>query len=169
MRASPLLLVAFCVGCGASSPSGASHDLVGEVSAEQILAVPGWAREHDDADIDESAARGLAEVAPGATLDVYLGSWCSDSRREVPRFLRALSFVGAVPFSVRYVGVDRALAEPAALLAGEDIRFVPTFIVRRGGAEVGRVVESAPRGIEVELQALLTGEASGIISRRADL
>ncbi|MEO0321853.1 MAG: thioredoxin family protein [Myxococcota bacterium] len=164
----PLALSLACGGLTSASGAGAG-DLVGEVSAEQILAVPGWAEEHDAADIDLDAAQALREVPPGATVDVFLGTWCSDSRREVPRLLRALSHQGTVPFRVRYVGVDRALDEPAALLAGERIRFVPTFIVRRDGAEVGRVVESAPRGIEVELHALLSGEARGIISRRADL
>ncbi len=171
MRALAALALPLCLACGAvasSSPEG-SGDLVGEVSAGQVLAVPGWAEVHDAAEIDAEAAQALGEVPPGATLDVFLGTWCSDSRREVPRFLRALSARGEVPFTVRYVGVDRSVAEPAGLLAGRDIRFVPTFIVRRDGAEVGRVVESAPRGIEVEVHALLAGEARGVISRRADL
>jgi hypothetical protein len=46
---------------------------------------------------------------------------------------------------------------------------VPTFIVRRGGHEVGRVVEEAPHGIETDLLALLTGEAGGVLSGRPDL
>jgi len=41
--------------------------------------------------------------------------------------------------------------------------------VCRGGAEVGRIVESAPRGVETELRALLAGERTGTISLREDL
>jgi hypothetical protein len=46
---------------------------------------------------------------------------------------------------------------------------VPTFIVVRGGREVGRIVESSPNGVESDLLALLTGKAQGVISTRKDL
>jgi len=69
-----------------------------------------------------------------------------------------------VPFEIRYIGVDRTKKEPATPLANLDIRFVPTFIVERGGQEVGRIVEESPHGIEQDLLALLTGKAHGVIS-----
>jgi hypothetical protein len=103
-------------------------------------------------------------------VTVFLGTWCSDSRREVARLWRALDQVGGlVPFEVEYVAVDRAKSAPADLVAGQDLRYVPTFVVEREGEEVGRVVESAPGGIESDLLALLTGEASGTVSGRDDL
>jgi len=74
-----------------------------------------------------------------------------------------------VPFAVRLLGVDRAKKEPAAAIAENGIRYLPTFIVRRGGSEVGRVVETSPNGIEKDLLALLTGRARGVLATRDDL
>jgi hypothetical protein len=100
---------------------------------------------------------------------VYLGTWCGDSRREVARLWRALDALGREPpFRIRYIGVDRrkqAREVPPDLM----LRFVPTFVVSRKGREVGRVVESAPQGIEADLSALLTGNRRGTISERTDL
>jgi hypothetical protein len=74
-----------------------------------------------------------------------------------------------LPFRVEYVALDRQREEPGGRSAGQDIRFVPTFVVRRGGEEVGRIVETSPHGIENDLLALLTGEAHGVLSAREDL
>ena len=100
---------------------------------------------------------------------MFLGTWCSDSRREVPRLWKALDETGgAVPFEVHYIGVDREKKEPAAV-AENSVLFLPTFIVRRGGREVGRIVETSPNGIERDLLALLTGKAQGVLATREDL
>jgi thiol-disulfide isomerase/thioredoxin len=144
--------------------------LTGQVAREELeAALPEWMSAMVSAEIDPAAAAALAEVEPGAEVLVVLGTWCSDSRREVPRLWRALDEVGGlVPFEIEYLAVDRTKEEPAELLAGLDLRYVPTFIVRRDGEEVGRVVESSPNGIERDLLALLTGEAAGVLTGRED-
>jgi thiol-disulfide isomerase/thioredoxin len=144
--------------------------LLGPVSREKVEAVPEWVQAEVDARPEAAAAAALAAVEPGAEVTVYLGSWCGDSRREVPRFWKALDAAGAaVPFTVRYVAVDRQKKEPADAVAQDGIRYLPTFIVRRGGHEVGRVVETSPKGIESDLLALLNGSAHGVLSTRTDL
>jgi hypothetical protein len=145
--------------------------LLGPVSREQIEeAEPSWVAAQVGASPDVEAARALAGVEPGAEVTIYLGTWCSDSRREVPRFWRALDEAGgSVPFAIDYIAVDRAAKRPPELESEVGLRFVPTFIVRRGGEEVGRVVETSPDGIEKDLLALLSGTASGVISARDDL
>ena len=74
-----------------------------------------------------------------------------------------------MPFTVDYVAVDRAEKRPPELEREVGLRYVPTFIVRRGGGEVGRIVEVSPHGVEHDLLALLAGEAHGIVSGRDDL
>lgn len=141
--------------------------LVGVTTREAIeTAVPAWAEVRASTQVDATAAAALARVAPGAEVIVVLGTWCGDSRREVPRLWRALEVAGELPFTVRHIAVDRAKEAPGGVLEGLEIRYVPTFIVRRGGAEVGRVVEGAPEGLEVALGALLRGERSGVIALR---
>lgn len=149
--------------------------LLGHVQREQVeAAVPDWVEAEVASAPDAEAAKRLAAVPPGATVTVYLGSWCGDSRREVSRFWRALDQArgqngGEPPFAVSYIGVDHTKKEPAALVSGSDLRYVPTFIVRRDGREVGRIVESAPHGIERDLLSLLDGSAHGLLTERTDL
>lgn len=154
-----------------AEPAEEEPVVVGQTTREQILAtVPDWAQAEAESSPDAAAAQALGTVEPGAEIDVYLGTWCGDSRREVPRFWRALDLAGpAVPFEVHYIGVDRQKKEPSAPVTNNEILYVPTFIVRRNGQEVGRIVEDAPAGIEKDLLSLLTGQRKGLISTRSEL
>jgi thiol-disulfide isomerase/thioredoxin len=169
-----VLLPSLACGGGPPTEPAAAEEapvLTGRVAREELEAgAPGWMAAMASAEIDREAAVALASVEPGAEVLVVLGTWCSDSHREVPRLWRALDEVGGfVPFAIEYLAVDREKAEPADLLAGLDLRYVPTFIVRRDGEEVGRIVESSPNGIESDLLALLTGRTSGVVTGRDDL
>lgn len=147
-----------------------SNVMTGVVTRDEIeTSQPAWRDEIATASVDDDAARALTEVPPGAEVVVFLGTWCGDSRRVVSRLLVALERAPNAPFSVRMIAVDRSKRDPEGLSDGQDIRYVPTIIVRRDGAEVGRIVESAPHGVEVDLLALLRGEASGVLSLRTDL
>lgn len=144
--------------------------LVGPTTREKVEAAPDWVQAEVDARPDAGAAQALGAVEPGAEVTVFLGTWCGDSRREVPRLWKALDAEGgAVPFQIRYVGVDHDKKQPADLIQENDVRYLPTFIVRRGGREVGRIVETSPHGVEQDLLALLTGKASGVLTTRQDL
>ncbi|HEV7667815.1 MAG TPA: hypothetical protein VGS22_04780 [Thermoanaerobaculia bacterium] len=153
-----------------AAPASASV-LVGKVTREQVEeAAPEWVLSEGKASPEAAAVRSLGKVAPGATVTVYLGTWCGDSQREVSRLFRTLDEMGgSFPAAIELIGVDETKREPKALLAGVDLEFVPTIIVRRGGQEVGRIVESSPHGIEVDLLDLLEGRAKGVLSLRGDL
>lgn len=145
--------------------------LVGPTTREAVESfAPDWVEAEVAAHPEAEAASALAAIEPGCEIDVYFGTWCGDSRREVPRFWKALDQLGgSVPFTIRYVAVDRAKKEPATAIANDEVRYLPTFIVRRAGHEVGRIVESSPNGVEKDLGALLAGKASGLLTLRTDL
>jgi hypothetical protein len=164
---------------GASSGQAAPKQsavrvLIGPVTREQVeAAAPGWVQAGIESKPDLGAAQALATVPPGAEVTVFLGTWCPDSRREVARFWQSLDQVGAtaeggaaggLPFTLRYIGVDEGKKEPAEAVLAANVRWVPTFIVRRDGREVGRIVEESPHGIEADLLALLNGTASGLVT-----
>jgi thiol-disulfide isomerase/thioredoxin len=166
-----LLTSLLCLSCASFAvaedpPSGDPAVLVGTVTREQIeTAHPDWVQSEVAASPDAEAAHALAGIEPGAEVTVFLGTWCGDSAREVPRLWRALDEAGGtVPFQIHYVGVDRQKKEPSAPIANYEIEFVPTFIVSRQGREVGRIVEEPPHGLERDLLALLSGQSKGVLS-----
>lgn len=145
--------------------------LLGAVTrAEVEQAMPNWVSEAMTAEPDIDATERLLEEIEGTEVVVYLGTWCDDTRRELARLWSALDWLGVnEPPQLTYVAVDRSLTEPSNQVAGVDLIRVPTIVVRRGGKESGRIVEESPHGIEIDLLALLTGEARGTITASEDL
>ena len=145
--------------------------LTGRVTRDDVEdAVPEWVRTQIEAEVDTGEAWTLAGVDPGAEVTVFLGTWCSDSQRELSHLWRALDeAAGMVNFRLDYIAVDRDKEQPAELVEGSGLLYVPTFIVRRDGEEVGRIVEEAPHGIVADLTSLLQGDVTGVISARDDL
>lgn len=181
LTVSATLLVLVASGCSSPpppAPAGAKKEhpaptaekpvITGALTREQVLAIPNWQIKADLAPpLDVAAAQGLAQVPPGATVHAIIGTWCSDSRREIPRLYQAMDVAGArVPFAYQLTGVDRDKKSPGLTI---DVAYVPTFIVTREGKEVGRIIESAPNGIEKDLLSLLDGTRSGVITGRQDL
>lgn len=149
--------------------------MTGPLTRAQLRAIPGWDVPQV---VDADAAQALARVRahPPAHVLAVVGTWCSDSRREMPRLYQALDLAGLTPFALEVVGVDRDKKSPGLTV---DVAYVPTFIVTRADAsadggpvgarrEVGRIVESAPNGIEKDLLSLLDGSRSGVITGRQD-
>ncbi len=140
--------------------------LLGLLAREEVeAAMPDWVLAEVEATPDIDTAGVMAAALSGTEVTVYFGTWCSDSGRELSRLWRALDEVGVLnPAEIRYIGVDREMAEPVAYVTGQDLKLVPTFVVSRGGEEVGRIVESSPNGIERDLLALLHGDKTGLIT-----
>jgi len=171
-----LLLVA-CASGGLTddshngSPDAEPAPIVGRATPEEVLSAnPDWMEALGSSRPEAESARSLGRTWPDREVVVYFGTWCSDSRRELTRLWRAEELAGGefgVP--IRYVGVDRSKTQPADLLEGVELLYVPTVVVLENGRELGRIVETAPHGIEVDLIALLTGEAHGWLSSRDDL
>lgn len=165
--------VAILVGVASpptQKPDAPPLELVGTVTrAEVEKKIDGWRQAREAAEPNAEAAKKLTKVPAGATIDIYFGTWCGDSRRELARFWKATTIAGGtLPFSVTTVAMPRDKSH-RRYPEGVKITQVPTFIVKRGGKEVGRVVETSPDGIENDVLALLVGERSGVISTRTDL
>jgi len=92
-------------------------------------------------------------------LVVAMGTWCSDSREQVPRLLKILQLLGpANPFTeLTLLGVDRGKKVlPARNFPYGPVERVPTIVVTFGGSEVGRIVETPLAGtLEEDLVRIL--------------
>jgi hypothetical protein len=167
---------AWCAPVGEVAAATASHPgvLLGPLTREQIEDTSAeWVKSEVAAQPDATATAALYRVAPGAEVTIYLGTWCSDSRREVGRLWHALDQASTdgttLPFTIRYIGIDEAKQQPADMVAQGEVRFLPTIVVTRDGKSVGRIVESSPHGVERDLLDLLEGRESGLLTENEKL
>ena len=137
--------------------------LLGAISIEELQQEPfaeWYQMESDGYEVDTELTNAISD--PGQyTYEVFLGTWCGDSRREVPRMEKIFSEMGIDMSNVLIVTLDRDKISPNGEQEGKDIRYVPTLIVNKDNQEIGRIVES-PSSETATLESDLFGISLGI-------
>ena len=106
---------------------------------------------------DEFILSQIKELSDSVNIQIFMGTWCSDSRRELPRFLRILDEFEFEQTKLQIINVDRKKKSPTHEERNKNIEFVPTFIINKNGTEVGRIVEFPIITLESDLLSLLLG------------
>lgn len=88
----------------------------------------------------------------------FMGTWCPDSRREVPEFFKLLDEAGYDLSKLTMIGVDRSKTTPDHLEEGYDMSRVPTFIFLKNGEEVNRYVEYSQESLAEDVAAIVSGK-----------
>ena len=147
-----ILLGFVLTGCTHSVAS--EPDLIGEISAEQLLAqYPAFQAEYKAYQPSQEELAAVAELQKD-TLVVLFGTWCHDSQREVPRLLKTFDLSGLEVPKLTLVAVDRKKSDPQGLAKQYGLRYTPTFILLNDGKELGRVIERPKTGLTQDLKAL---------------
>jgi thiol-disulfide isomerase/thioredoxin len=90
------------------------------------------------------------------TIKIVMGSWCPDSRREVPRFMKILDIWQFPAEMITFIGVDNAKLSPVGEYDKLDIQRVPTFIIYKKNIEIGRIIENPVTSLEQDMVNILT-------------
>ncbi len=106
---------------------------------------------------DSARTTAIGKAWNGSNVIVFLGTWCSDSKREVPRFMKILDKAGVGAGAVTLYGLDRMKRSPDGLEQQYRIRLVPTFVFLRDGKEIGRIEERPNRSLEDDMSEILAG------------
>jgi thiol-disulfide isomerase/thioredoxin len=75
------------------------------------------------------------------TFKIFAGSWCGDTRSELPKIMEIFSNSGISANLFTLLGVDRKKFEPSFAFAENQIEKVPTLIILSTGKEIGRIIE----------------------------
>lgn len=134
---------------------------VGPIARERTLeTIPEYRERSQTYEPDPTIVSMMAPmITDEDRIEVFLGTWCRDSQREIPRFYKIVDMLKeqGVEIPIEYVAVDRSKTEPRELTNGRGIELVPTIIVTRGGEEIGRIVEAPASLLEDDLLAIFAG------------
>jgi thiol-disulfide isomerase/thioredoxin len=97
----------------------------------------------------------LASDKSNITIKIVMGTWCPDSRREVPRFMRILTEIKFPAEKVQFIGVDNVKVSPIENYASLNIQRVPTFIFFKNNIEAGRIIENPVTSLEQDMDNIL--------------
>ena len=92
-------------------------------------------------EVDQELSKIIKENSKDISIKVIFGSWCGDSKINVPAFQKIVDTSGFDKSKVEYIAVDRKKKGGSVDVSDLDVKYVPTFIFYRNKKELDRIVE----------------------------
>ncbi len=88
-------------------------------------------------------------------ITIVLGTWCIDSKKEVPHFYKVLNEAGYNDKRVKVIAVNKRKEAILVDINDLNIERVPTMIIYKDDKEVGRIIESPKKSHEQDLWKII--------------
>lgn len=148
-----------------SKDSRGSDMLIGKCSRDALLQAlfSDWFKpNYDSYVVDSFTCNFIRPLLADKSIIIFMGTWCGDSKREVPRALKMLDCCGFPMKNLTMVMVSNKDSlykkSPQHEEAGKNIVRVPTIIIQQRGLEVGRIIEFPKMSLEKDLLSILRKE-----------
>ena len=137
------------------------NNLLGDIQVQNLFTeYPLFKFRYDNYEVtDQINLSDLEDIS----IVIMFGTWCHDSKREVPRMLRILDSAGVGTEQISLIGVDTNKAEPEGREKLYNLRNTPTLILLKNGKEVGRIIERPNVSLEADLIGLTTRSSEPVV------
>lgn len=105
---------------------------------------------------DAETITALKPLMDGVKVTIVMGTWCGDSKLQVPHFYKITDQLGITEQDMTLICVDGEKKAENGLIDNMNIERVPTFIFYKEGKEIGRIVESPKDTLEKDALELLS-------------
>ena len=133
--------------------------LTGRINKNDLLVPPynSWFNEnYDSYDPAEEPLNTIENNIDDYTIEVFMGTWCPDSRREIPKLFKVLDRTGYNYDNMTMVAVDRNKTALKNLKLSADFKRVPTIVFYKNGKEVNRFVEFPQESFEEDIAKIVS-------------
>ena len=136
--------------------SYADVELVGNITRERILEkCPSWEDKITSYSPNQEVIEKLESVDHEVIIEIYLGTWCPDSVRNVSAYFKIMDMVNNSYLITKYVGLPRDKDARKPYIKGKNIIRIPTFIVFINNQEKGRIIENPTQSVEEDLLEII--------------
>ncbi|MBL7816354.1 MAG: hypothetical protein JNL70_15140 [Saprospiraceae bacterium] len=95
-------------------------------------------------------------------IKIFFGSWCGDTKREMPRLLKVLDDIGFPSAHIHFIAVssDDAVYKQSKNREerGYNVFRVGCYVIEKNGREVNRIIEYPAYSMERDLLTIFTGQ-----------
>lgn len=136
--------------------------LIGTVTREGLDNFGDWySAEYQQYQPDSSKITQISNLGDDYPwIFIVLGTWCGDSRQQVPRFFKILDQLNYPSERIFMVAVDRDKKTKDFCIGDYNIQLVPTFIFTHDGEEAGRIIETPETTLEGDLLSIMQKNTS---------
>ena len=137
--------------------------LVGPITLEGLQSKPykTWFNtSYDNYAVDKTLVKMIKKKTKGYHIKLFLGTWCGDSKREMPRMIKILNEAKFPTENLEIIALDSRKdfykKSPGGEEKGLNIIKVPTLIFFKNGKEINRIVERPIATLEEDILAILS-------------
>ena len=134
-------------------------DIIGVFERKELSNKPHaeWFNQnYSDYNLDKETLNKLKPLFKDIEITVFMGTWCSDSRKEIPVFFKLIDKLKINENSIELIGMTLEKTTPDSLELDQNLINVPTFIFKKDGKEINRIVEFPLETIEKDILEILT-------------
>lgn len=119
-----------------------------------------FSKNYEDYELDLNTIELLKSKLKDYQITMFMGTWCGDSRKEVPRFYKILEACNFPEDQLTVIALSRMSymykQSPNHYEAGLNIHRVPTFIFYKNKTEINRIVEHPVETLEKDILNIVT-------------
>ena len=170
-----LVAISILAGCGTAQQfisttavnkvvkaKNGSDMLLGNCTRSCLLQKPfseWFGKNYNDYKVYSSQTDAIGKLFKKKHMTIFLGTWCGDSKREVPGMIKILQAASFDTSKLKIIFVDNSTStykqSPQHEERGRNIFRVPTILVYSGNKELGRIIEFPRVSLEQDLLAIL--------------
>ncbi|XPF96089.1 thioredoxin family protein [Colwellia sp. RE-S-Sl-9] len=149
-----IMLIGFMLVASCTSGASTSDNIVsGVITKDNLLMNEVLFNEGYQAfSVTEKEKLQIKDWPSNLHIDIYFGTWCHDSQREVPRILSILDNNQNVTFQLIALDIDKK--DPQYLAKNNSIKYTPTFVVFIEEKEIGRIIERPTQNFIEDITAM---------------
>lgn len=158
-----LIILFFCLKISFASTNNFNNSIpiadtiVGYFNFDQLQESPfsDWfIPEYSAYEIDKETLNSLeANDLDNISIIIIIGTWCHDSQRETPRFVKIMEYLNFQ--NITAIGVNRQKKADGTDVPELNIQYVPTIIFYKNNTEIGRIVEAPEETLEKDLVKII--------------
>jgi thiol-disulfide isomerase/thioredoxin len=162
------IILLFAMNAGAQElnktiedPNRHKQVMINQCTREGITSFPEFKESYDanyaNYKVDSTTLKSLSKVLKGRNITIVLGTWCGDSKLQVPHFLKIMDALDFDAKKITIIGVDGTKHAENGIIDNLKITNVPTFIFTdKNGTEVARITERPQESLEKDMIKQLT-------------
>ncbi len=106
--------------------------------------------------IDSNTVEILRNKLDNISIVLFMGTWCGDSKEQVPRFYMIMDMLTYDTHSIKIYCNKRGKYADDPYAYQFNILKIPTFIIFKDGVEIGRIVETPKVSLEKDLLEIIS-------------
>jgi len=130
---------------------------LGVISENELLSdYADFKKNYQAFSISEQELEVIAQWPSNLKVDVFFGTWCHDSEREVPKLLKLLKANKHITPTL--IALDFQKQDPEQSAKKHQVKYTPTIIIYKDSGkkeELGRIIERPKKSLVADINQLL--------------